>query len=206
MSDWPDEIDQPMLEAIAIATAKVHRHYRDWVDRDDLKGELYLFAWKNRKKMVGYLNREDEVERKQGWSAALTALERAGERYARKEKAAKCGYAARDEFFYDSGLIAELLSATENDTRLAAEESGRRGPGNPAEGLNFETMAVDVDLALGMLDPIDRDILLAYHGEGLTAAEIAENWDMTRQAVERKLDRAMTKAIAALGGASPWAS
>lgn len=206
MGDWPEEIDQTMIEVIAAATNNVVRRYREWVERDDVKSELYLYAWRNRKAMRSYLDRDDEVDRRRGWKAALISLERAGERYARKEKAAKSGYWYRDEFFYDAGLVGQVIEADAMSSTLKPDETGRHHRGDPSTGGNFLAMKADVLGALSEQDDQDRELLTRFYGHGETATEIAESLDISRQAVEKRLEIAMNKVVSCLGGVSPWVS
>ena len=87
----------------------ISKKYHRFVERDDIRQAMNEYAWKRKDKVEDYLIREDPIEKKQGYKAFSTFIRRAGERYARKEKARALGYELGDEYFYRLELIEGLI-------------------------------------------------------------------------------------------------
>ena len=87
----------------------ISKRYHRFVELEDVKQAMNEYAWKRKDKVQEYLMREDVVERKQGYKAFTTFIRRAGERYARKEKARALGYELGDEYFYRLVMIETLI-------------------------------------------------------------------------------------------------
>jgi RNA polymerase sigma factor (sigma-70 family) len=123
-------------------------------------------------------------------------------------KAQATGYSTRDEFFYNRVLLEDLIAAQANGLgSLAGQTSDDdrvRGARDPSEGGNTQAMLADVQKALGTLDPDSYAIVMMAYGDEVPTRVIGETFGITRQAVEQRLDRAMTKVLSALGGESPW--
>jgi len=85
------------------------KRYHRFVELDDIRQAMNEYAWKRKDKVAEYLIREDPIEIKQGYKAFSTFMRRAGERYARKEKARTLGYELGDEYFYRLELIENLI-------------------------------------------------------------------------------------------------
>ena len=199
---WTDEFGVEVVRAINIATAKIMRQWHAYVERDDLKSELYLFAWKKRTKFAEF---DDPENPKESWKVLMSALERAGRRYARKMKAEKLGYSPSDEYFYQLETIADLIFAVGSNTGAPQHDDldEVRGHAPLSERGNWEAMIIDASRALDALEPMDRGILLARFADERPSADVAEDWGITRQAVDARVARALLKMQDALGGVRP---
>jgi hypothetical protein len=89
-----------------------------------------------------------------------------GERYARKEKAARAGYVPDDEVFYSLAVIRELLPYVTGDELPtlpgvydAKTSVARRSAAGP--GMELETAVMDLRRAYSGLDEWDQAVLAA---------------------------------------------
>lgn len=203
MMGWPEDVQDDIGDLIRITSASVTKRYWRYVPAGDVRQAIEEHAWRNNKKILGYLRSED---RKAGWAATLAALRRAGERYARKAKADGLGYQARDEFFYDKTLITEVIRfAVTGVAPVPDEEVGYVSvPKDPAEGGNLNAMLADVTGALSLLETEEATLLVGRYGEDRSPEELAKERGVTRQAIEGRLDRILLKVINSLGGPSPY--
>lgn len=166
-----------------------------------------MWAWRKRDKVHEYLARDPGADRRRGEAALMKALSRVAERYCRRMKAQATGYSTRDEFFYNRVLLEDLIGAQANGlSSLVGQTSEERvrGTQDPSEGGNTQAMLADVQRALGSLDPDSYAMVMMAYGDEVPTKTIAETWGVSRQAIEQRLDRAMTKVLSALGGESPW--
>lgn len=203
----PDKItdSNDMHTAIAISVNKLIRKYHRWVEAKDVTQHLWENAWKKRKVFAEYLSREDKEEQKQGWSALLTALQRDGDRYCRKEKADRSGYRTEDEAFYTKSMIEDLLSMLYNGTGITNIIDDRvKVKTAPGSGYSVETSLADVEMALKYLEPEDRDLLVQAYGYQVSETALAQTLGVSRSTVERRLTKACKQMIEFLGGPSPY--
>lgn len=162
----------------------IYRRYRQYVDAEDIRQEMWLWAkGQSQRKLeqlpIGILRRR---------------LRDIGEKYARREKAAKTGYDPDDEVFYSLAMIRNLLPWTVDpelpvlkgvDDRQTA--NARRQAAGP--GMELETIVVDLRKAYNGLTLRDRMILqMQVEFGGLEPADI---------------DAALRKMQRALGGRKP---
>lgn len=191
--------------AIAITTSRLTRRYWKVVESADITQSLWEYSWRKRSQFAEYLSREDKEEQKQGWSALLTALHRAGDRYCRKEKADRSGYRTEDEAFYTKAMIEDLVSMMYNgagstnviDDRVKVKTA-------PGSGYAVETSMADIDRALSSLEPDERHLIVQIYGLNAREKQVAEELNISRSTVERRLTKACQHMIEFLGGASPY--
>jgi DNA-directed RNA polymerase specialized sigma24 family protein len=73
-----------------------------------------------------------------------------------------------------------------------------------SEGNDLLALFADVDRALGTLEPAQISLLERVYASGVTLSDISEEDDVTRQAVENRVNRALDKMIKFLGGEYPY--
>lgn len=194
-----------MHTAIAITVKRMARKYRRFTSDEDVRQTLWEFAWRKRDTFAEYLSREDEADRKRGWSALLVALHRAGDRYCRKEKAEKSGYRPSDEAFYNRVLIEELVSARWNGTGLTNQVDDRvKVKTIPGSGYGLETSLADLDRAMSRLEPEDKSLLFQAFGEQEPEKDLAVQYGVSRSTIDRRITKACNQIIEFLGGESPY--
>lgn len=191
--------------AVAITVNRLNRRYRRWVEPADLTQHLWEYIWKKRKVFAEYLSREDKEEQKQGWAALLLALQRAGDRHCRKEKADKSGYRPEDEAFYTKAMIEDLVSMLYNGAGITNIIDDRvKVKSAPGSGYSVETSLVDIERALKSLEPEDRFVVVEVYGHSTPEAAVAETLGVSRSTVDRRLAKASKQMIEFLGGPSPY--
>lgn len=188
----------------------ISKRYNRFVELDDVKQAMNEYAWKRKDKVSEYLMREDEIERKQGYKAFTTFIRRAGERYARKEKARALGYELGDEYFYRLAMIETLIKVLgSGDSHMTnqvldPDVHGVKAKKQPNEGNNLLAMLADVDRAMKKLDLRTHNILNSKYSSDASLAEIAKEWDISPQRVEQIINKGLRDIVEYLGGATPY--
>ena len=191
----------------------IHRRYRNFIDRDDLKQVCYEWAlsraaYINEQLSVETPDEKRHAERKIAWQ-----MKRYAERYARKEKAAKSGYHISDEVYYESFTLGQLLpfviaSIIDGTVLEQAQEmlmDGQpKGSSSPSEGGNILATLIDIKKGYLELEDKDKDMLrLRYHAN-LTLAQIGELIGCATSTADRKCDASLRRLQQVLGGETPW--
>jgi RNA polymerase sigma factor (sigma-70 family) len=206
--------DHPVWQEIYEITTGIAYHlskrYHRYAELEDIRQAMNEYAWKRKDKVEDYLIREDPIEKKQGYKAFSTFMRRAGERYARKEKARALGYELGDEYFYRLDLIENLIKvAGTNESYLTnqvfdPDVHGVQVKKLANEGNNLAAMIADVDRAMKKLDPRMQGILTARFVNDMPLADIAEAWDISPQRVEQLVTKGVKDIADKLGGATPY--
>jgi len=201
------EIVNEITSSIAWGLSKKYHRFAEF---EDIKQAMNEYAWKRKDKVSEYLLRDDEVERKMGYKAFSTFMRRAGERYARKEKARALGYELGDEYFYRLVMIETLIKVLgSEDAQLTNQVMdpdihGVRAKRQASEGNNLLAMLSDVDRAMKKLDLRTHSILNSKYSSDLSLAEIAKEWDISPQRVEQIINKGLRDISEYLGGATPY--
>jgi RNA polymerase sigma factor (sigma-70 family) len=201
------EIVNEITSSIAWGLSKKYHRFAEF---EDIKQAMNEYAWKRKDKVSEYLLRDNEVERKMGYKAFSTFMRRAGERYARKEKARALGYELGDEYFYRLVMIETLIKVLgSEDAQLTNQVMdpdihGGRAKKQASEGNNLLAMLSDVDRAMKKLDLRTHSILNSKYSSDLSLAEIAKEWDISPQRVEQIINKGLRDITEYLGGATPY--
>jgi RNA polymerase sigma factor (sigma-70 family) len=201
------EIVNEITSSIAWGLSKKYHRFAEF---EDIKQAMNEYAWKRKDKVSEYLLRDNEVERKMGYKAFSTFMRRAGERYARKEKARALGYELGDEYFYRLVMIETLIKVLgSEDAQLTNQVMdpdihGVRAKRQASEGNNLLAMLSDVDRAMKKLDLRTHSILNSKYSSDLSLAEIAKEWDISPQRVEQIINKGLRDISEYLGGATPY--
>lgn len=186
------------------------KKYHRFAEFDDIKQAMNEYAWKRRDKVAEYLDREDEGERRAGYKAFTTFMRRAGERYARKEKARALGFELGDEYFYKTAMIENLIKVLGSEDAhlsnqvLDPDVHGVKAKKQASEGNNLLAMLADVDKAMKKLDPRTSGILNLRFANDLPLSEIATEWQISPQRVEQIVNKGLRDISEYLGGATPY--
>lgn len=195
------------------AAHSVARRYRHYTTASDLSQDLFVFALGRAEQLNDELTKaEASTKEEYKWvQRKISArLRRAAERSARKEKAARSGYLAADEYFYDTTQVAQLLPAAlqfDIEGALLVEhiEEGPRAPKAPAEGGNLLAMVIDIRGAYDRLELDDQQLLEQRYGAApMLLKDIAEAWKVSDSQVDRRIQSALRRLIDNLGGESPY--
>ena len=201
---WLDEATDVASQVARV----VHRKYSVYFDVSDLRQELLVWVWRRQDKVKGWLDHDQNPEDYRGGIRQLgKTLTRQADKYCRRIKAQKLGYEIRDEQYYDSITLYDLLPFAWGevvDTKRVDGGEKVSGAGNPAEGGNYVIQLFDVRRALSKLDEMDRDVLELKFDQGLTFAEIAETLEVSDTTAHRKVDGAIRRLQNKLGGPNPF--
>jgi len=195
------------------AAHSVARRYRHYTTAADLSQDLYVFAISRATQLNEELTAaENNSKEEYKWVQRKVAarLRRAAERSARKDKAARSGYLAADEYFYDTTQVAQLLPAAlqfETDGALLVDqiEEGPKAPKAPAEGGNLLAMVIDIRSAYDQLELDDQQLLEQRYGASpMLLKDMAEAWKISDSQIDRRIQSALRRLIDNLGGESPY--
>jgi RNA polymerase sigma factor (sigma-70 family) len=193
---------------IASQVARItHRKYHTYFDVSDVRQELLVWCLRREDKIKQWLGPDLSAEdRKSGVKQLGKSLSRQADRYCRRRKAQKLGYALEDEAYYSPITLSELLPFAWADVVETRDATKPRvsGGGNPAEGGNYVVQLLDIRKALAKLDEMDRDILQLKFEDQLTFSEIAEELQVSDTTAHRKVDGALRRLNQHLGGQSPF--
>jgi RNA polymerase sigma factor (sigma-70 family) len=206
--------DHPIWEQVNEITSalayNLSKKYHRFAEQSDIKQAMNEYAWKRKDKVNEYLMREEENERRMGYKAFSTFMRRAGERYARKEKARALGYELGDEYFYRIEMIENLIKVLGSEDAhltnqvLDPDVHGIKAKKQASEGNNLLAMLADVDRAMKKLDPRTQGILNSRFAHDQPLTEIATAWDISPQRVEQISARGIRDMSELLGGGAPY--
>ncbi len=208
--DRDHEIWQLVDEITSTIAWSLSKKYHRFAELADIKQAMNEYAWKRRDKVSEYLIREDDGERRAGYKAFTTFMRRAGERYARKEKARALGFELGDEYFYKTAMIENLIKVLGSEDAhlsnqvLDPDVHGVKAKKQASEGNNLLAMLADVDKAMKKLDPRTAGILNLRFANDLPLSEIATEWEISPQRVEQIVNKGLRDISEYLGGASPY--
>jgi RNA polymerase sigma factor (sigma-70 family) len=205
----------PILTDLVPAVANsIARKFKGWVERDDVKQELYLWVLGRQSQYLDQLNEENKEKREYNVSRLAFQMRRIAEKYARREKARKAGYQTTDEAFYDTATIAQLMphilaSVIEGTVLEQAQElinDGQpRKQSTPAEGGNLLAILIDVKRSYLKLNEDDKVLLRMRYYDNVTLQEIAQYLECATSTADRRCTSALRRLQDQLGGETPWA-
>lgn len=208
------DIHPAIYEAATTVSYAVHRRFRNFVEREDLKQVCYEWAlsrasYINDQMSADTVEQREHNERKIAWQ-----MKRNAERFARKEKAAKSGYHISDEVYYESFTLGQLLpfviaSIVDGTVLEQAQEmimDGQpKGSSSPAEGGNILASLLDIKKGYLQLEAEDKDILRLRYHENLTLEKIGVLLGCATSTADRKCSASLRRLQQILGGETPWA-
>ena len=207
------ELHPSIFEIAPSVAYAVHRQFKQWVERDDVKQECLQWAMARAGWINSQLNVEDNNERKHNEQKIAWQMSRSAERYCRKEKATKSGYQLADEAFYQTAMLGQLLpfviaSVIDGTVLEQAQEMIRdgqpKGTSSPAEGGNLLSMLLDIKRCYLKLDEEHQRILVLRYHENLTLEQIGAILGCHFTTADRRCTRALRALNLKLGGPSPY--
>jgi RNA polymerase sigma factor (sigma-70 family) len=207
------ELHPIMADLVPAVANSIARRFKGWVEKADLKQELYLWALGRQTQYLSQLNEENKEKREHNERRIAFQMRRIAEKYARREKARKAGYHPSDEAFYDTATIAQLMphilaSVVEGTVLEQAQElinDGQpRKQSTPAEGGNLLAILIDVKKSYLKLEEDDKVILRMRYYDNNTLQEIAQFLEVAVSTADRRCTSALRRLQDLLGGDSPW--
>jgi RNA polymerase sigma factor (sigma-70 family) len=208
------ELHPTVKDLVSAVAGSIARRFKGWVERDDLKQELYLWFIGRQDQYTDQLNEENKEKREHNERRLAYQMRRIAEKYARKEKARKAGYHITDEVFYDTATIARLMpsilqsviegTVLEQAQDLINDGQPRKQPA-PSEGGNLLAILIDVKKSYLKLKEEDKTILRMRYYDNNTLQEIAQYLEVAVSTADRRCTSALRRLQDKLGGDTPWA-
>lgn len=191
---------------ISIVAYKLGRKYRGWLEREDIRQDLWVWSLSRAKRLAPLVSAETEEQYKQALKFLENDLYRNGDMQCRAQKAKISGYKATDEFFYSQTLIIALLQAHVNHDTMVTEHTSAKVKRSKtlSEGMDIEAMLADLRASLSTMDVEQVALALDLYGREIPSKQLAEQHGVTRQAIEKRAGKVLTKLIEELGGESPY--
>jgi DNA-directed RNA polymerase specialized sigma24 family protein len=207
------EINPAIFDIAPSVAYAVHRQFKQWVEREDVKQECMQWAMQRVDYINSQLSEPDTETRRHNEQKIAWQMSRAAERYCRKEKSVKSGYQLGDEAFYQTAILGQLLpfviaSVLDGTVLEQAQEMIRdgqpKGSSSPAEGGNLLAMLLDIKRGyLKLSEEHQRILVLRYH-ENLTLEQIGAILGCHFTTADRRCTRALQALNNELGGVSPY--
>lgn len=193
------EVIYALAKQIASRSGRIHRGL---VTTDDMYQHLSLWALEHWHKIEQW-QQEDSLKyklRKTFFNEAQKYVAKERQRYSRSPMS--------DTFYYSHEVLHELLRDVWthegwSDTPDLSNEFISKSS-KPAEGGNRMALLSDVMAGLEKLSEADRDLLkMRYHEGGMELGAMAESYNITEEAMRKRVKRALTKLQDRLGGEQP---
>lgn len=199
----PDFLQHAYPIAISLA-----RKYSGYVEADDIRSDLIEWGYHNHRRVAEWLSAEDEKVLKTNIWILGKRMNKQGERFCRKMKAQVCGYHHTDEWFFNRGLVRELLplvyDGSWRETLRGEPEGGRKPPREPSTGGNLPAMAIDIEKVLPKLSVEQRSALEFLYLDKMSEELAAMELEITVHALKARVDRAVERIVELTGGDTPW--
>lgn len=210
MKNW-DLAEYHRAHPLALQVARKVRKQYPMCDEMDLLQEALMWAVTHPRKWHEYFTDEDE---RRGTRMIVAAMRNHVKDYARRERAERFGYELEDEMFYSLTMLKGagrgrglLHYVYDRDSWLKPPPSddAPRTPGDPAEGMGWQTTLIDVQRAVQSLPRADERLLAAHFEQGLTYEQIGSSFPVpvAVSTVAKRIDQAVVKVQEALGGTRP---
>lgn len=185
--DW--SIIDPMVKRVA---RSVSRAYSSWVTTRDTESELWVWALKNERRIVEYLNSTTPSEFNRLMGSILNTEART---YAIKERATMTGYDPSDLEWYTPRSVRAILPEVFDVEDWQSFETSYSGmPTNkPLANASGDRLAtiLDIRAALASLQEDQVTILRMFYGEGMSVEVCAIYFDIESEAARKRIDRAV---------------
>lgn len=206
-----EEATAYLLETVPGIARRLHKRF-PIVETGDIEQSIWEWALERPQTATDALKPEGEGEPPgRGVRWLYAALSRAGERAARRERAAILGYSPTDEAFYSVGALSDLLGhlfaagLTEEPPRDRERPIGRVQTSGSQHG-DWAVSLMDVRSAFAELPAGQRELLYTrlHEWADLTDGDAASRMGLTADQLRARVRWALTRMQRALGGASPW--
>jgi len=207
------ELHPVIYDLVPSVANTIHRRYKAYVEKDDVKQECIAWAMTRANDHNVDLMEPNEERRKHNEQRIAWQMRRVAERYARKEKAMKSGYATTDEVYYESFTLGQLLpfviasvidGTVLEQVQQMIQDGQPKGKSSPSEGGNLLASLIDIKKGYLQLEVEDQTLLRLRHHENYTLQQIAGHLECAISTADRRCAHSLRKLQEILGGISPW--
>jgi len=196
------------LEHVYPVALSLSRRYKGYTELGDIRSDLIEWGYHNNERVHEWLSAEDEKDLKTNVWILGKRMHKQGERFCRKMKAQSCGYHHTDEWFFNRGIVRELLPLVYDkswqETLRGEPEGGRKPPSEPSTGGNLPAMAVDIEKVLPKLSAEQRMALEFLYLDKMSEELAAMELEITVHALKARVARAIERIVVLTGGDTPW--
>lgn len=186
-----------------ISANRAQRIHRSFVSGDDVFQTLALWAAEHWHKIEEWDNEESLPFK------LRRTFNNEAQKYVAKERAIKTGSRPSDAFYYTHEMLQTLLRDVwsvdgwiQPITHTESEHVSRSG--KPDEGMNREAMLADVSRGLKKLSEENRLLLQRrFDGTGTDFDVLAVEYQVSEDALRKRVMRALDRLQEALGGERP---
>ncbi len=202
MSDEQDKIQETIYAVAKQVASRGNRIHRGLVTTDDLYQHMSLWALEHWHKIEQW-----EAEDSLKYKLRKTFFNEA-QKYAAKERQRYSRSPMSDTFYYSHEVLHELLRDVWThqgwtDTPDLSNEFVSRSS-KPSEGGNRMALLSDVASGLKKLNEADQELLrLRYDDGGMELGALAETYNISEEAMRKRVKRALVKLQDRLGGEQP---
>lgn len=197
-----EKIWEEVSKSARRSALRARRIHKNLVSVDDVYQHLHLWA-------IEHWNKLEEWDGQDSLSFKLRrTFNNEAQKYAAKERAQQSKSPVSDSFYYTPEILHELLRDVWNyegwlDSPDMSSEYVAKSS-KPSEGNNRLAMFSDVAHAIARLNDADRLLLkLRYADGGVDFSVLAQMYEITEEAMRKRVQRAITKLQERLGGEPP---
>lgn len=201
----PFELYYDELEPLFTQASRSAHRRNPLVDPEDLYQVAAMWCVEHPRKLDEYMTDEDK---RRGTKMVITSMTNACKDFARKDRAARCGYHLDDSVYYALKVLKDdLLPAVYDDEMWLSPPTGdvvRNDRGDPALGGNWLATLADVSTAIQLLSKQDQHWLHLKYKLGWTLERIADECDFSVSTADRRVSAAVRRIQDKLGGSKPY--
>ena len=200
--DKQDKVWETIYGTARQVATRSNRIHRGLVTTDDVYQHLSLWA-------LEHWHKIEEWEQQESLKFKLRrTFYNEAQKYVARERSHHSRTPVSDSFYYTHEVLHELLRDVWThegwtDTSDLSNEFVSKSS-KPSEGGNRMALLSDVMGGLEKLSEADRDLLkMRYHEGGMELGAMAESYNITEEAMRKRVKRALTKLQDRLGGEQP---
>lgn len=182
-----------LIDMIERISRSMSRDYE--IDFEDVRSELHLWYLENQDKAQQLL----EMDRAGLLDHRLTSIAR---RFSARERAQLLGYDPSDLAHYNLRAVRDLLPDVFDYNNW--QPSGLTGDGQPRakplanQGMDRVSMLIDIKEAVSKLPEEQYNVILWVYKYGYTSEQLAAELEITQDAAQKRIQRAVRKVQAML--------
>ena len=202
MTEEEERIWNDIYKAARVSSARTAKIGRHLISQSDAFQHSVVWALEHWHKIL-----EWDAEESLPFKLRKTFINE-GQKLVAKERASRSNIKTSDSFYYTTTIIHELLRDIWHyegwlDTPDLSTEFVSKST-KPSEGNNRLATLSDLSAAIVSLNEADRNLLrLRYEDGGMEFEELAAHYNISEDAVRKRVKRAIVKLQDKLGGETP---